>query len=91
MNTGVRRELVIAVFLVGFGGVVTALARRIPPGVYTDPLGPGAFPVALGAGIAICGLLLGAATLAFRGRAGYTSVFVDAGPDDDQTTGSGPF
>jgi len=91
VDDGARRELAVAAFLVAFGGVVVALARRIPPGVYTDPLGPAAFPIALGAGIAICGLLLGAAMLTFRGHSGFKSTLAEPGPDDDQTTGSGPF
>lgn len=91
MNAVVRRELVIAAFLVGFGGMVVALARRIPPGVSTDPLGPAAFPNALGWGIGLCGLLLGAAKLVFRGQAARVGVLSDAGPDDDASAEGGPF
>jgi hypothetical protein len=39
---------------------VIALATRIGPGVATDPPGPRVFPLALGAAIVVCGLLLGA-------------------------------
>ncbi len=91
MNSTVRRELVIAAFLTVFGGAVVAQARQIPPGVTTDPLGPAAFPSALGWGIAICGLLLGAATLVFRGQAGRTAVLADATPDDEASAEGGPF
>lgn len=53
-----RRDLAVAVFLVVFGGAVAAYAlATIEAGVRTDVLGPAAFPVALGAGIALCGLL----------------------------------
>ena len=88
MRSTVRRELVIAALLVAFGGAVVALAGKIAPGVRTDPLGPAAFPIALGAGIGLCGLLLGASTLIFRGqpeRAGLLSA------DPDEATEAGPF
>jgi len=91
MNSMVRRELVIAAFLTVFGGAVVVQARQIPPGVFTDPLGPAAFPTALGWGIAVCGLLLGAATLVFRGQASRAGVLSDAGPDDDASGEGGPF
>jgi len=91
MNSTVRRELVIATFLIAFGGAVVAQARQIPPGVTTDPLGPAAFPTALGWGIVACGLLLGAATLVFRGQAGRAGVLADATPDDDASGEGGPF
>lgn len=92
MSSAVRRELAIAALLVAFGGAVVAQARQIPPGVTTDPLGPAAFPTALGWGIAICGLLLGGATLVFRGRSsGTTAVLADATPDDDASAEGGPF
>lgn len=92
MNRKARRELVIAAFLTVFGGAVVAQARQIPPGVTTDPLGPAAFPNALGWGIAICGLLLGTATLVFRGQSpGTTAVLADASPDDDASAEGGPF
>jgi hypothetical protein len=69
--------------------VVITLARRIPPGIPTDPLGPRAFPLALGAGIALCGLLLGAATLVFRGQPGHVGTLIDANPDEEAE--EGPF
>ncbi len=89
MKSAVGRELVIAVFLVAFGGAVVALSGKIPPGVPTDPLGPAAFPTALGAGIGLCGLLLGAATLAFRGQPGRAGPLSDADPDE--AVEAGPF
>ena len=89
MGSTVRRELVIAAFLVAFGGAVVVLSGKIAPGVPTDPLGPAAFPTALGAGIGLCGLLLGAATLAFRGQPGRAGPLSDADPDE--ATEAGPF
>jgi hypothetical protein len=89
VKTAARRELAIAAFLAAFGGVVVALARKIAPGVSTDPLGPAAFPLALGACIGLCGLLLGAATLIFSGQPAPTGPLSDAEPDE--ATDVGPF
>ncbi len=53
------REVGVAIGLVALGAVITALAlNTIGTGVQTDPLGPRAIPVALGGGMALCGLLL---------------------------------
>lgn len=53
------REVGVAIGLVAFGALLTALAlNTIGTGVQTDPLGPRAMPVALGGGMALCGLLL---------------------------------
>ena len=88
MNADVRRELGVALVLVAFGGWVIALARQITAGVRTDPLGPAAFPIALGAGIALCGLLLAASTLIFRGRPpDRAGLFADAGDEEESETG----
>lgn len=84
-----RRELAVAAFLVAFGGAVILLARGIWPGVPTDPLGPRAFPIALGAGILLCGLLLGAAVLLFRGVPERTGAFIESGPAEEEE--AGPF
>jgi putative tricarboxylic transport membrane protein len=84
-----RKELASAVFLVVFGGTIMALARRIPLGVPTDPLGPRAFPLALGAGMALCGVLLAVATLAFRPQPGRTGLLADAGEEEEVE--AGPF
>jgi putative tricarboxylic transport membrane protein len=89
MTAGTRRELAIAAFLVTFGAVVVVQARGIAPGVRTDPLGPAAFPTALGAGIGVCGLLLAIATLVFRGRLHREGPLTDA--DLDEATEAGPF
>ena len=89
VRTAMRTELAIAAFLVTFGVVVVVLARGIAPGVRTDPLGPAAFPTALGAGIGLCGFLLGIATLVFRGRPGRAGPLSDADPDE--ATEGGPF
>ncbi|MGQ0571301.1 MAG: tripartite tricarboxylate transporter TctB family protein [Armatimonadota bacterium] len=88
---GTRRELIVAAFLVAFGGGIIAVSRTIPPGVSTDPLGPRAFPIALGAGIGLCGLLLGAAALVFRGRPGRAGLLADADPDEEAGGEAGPF
>jgi len=62
-----RREIAVAAFLVASGAAVLALAWTIEPGVQTDPLGPRAFPGALGAGIAVCGALLAGTALVGTG------------------------
>lgn len=86
-----RREMAVAAFLVAFGGLVIALARQIGPGIPTDPLGPQAFPTALGAGIALCGLLLAGATLLFRGRGGPAVPLTGVDPEEDAVVEAGPF
>ncbi|HEV8307614.1 MAG TPA: tripartite tricarboxylate transporter TctB family protein [Methylomirabilota bacterium] len=78
-----RGELAIAAVLVVLAVVIVALARRIEPGVLTDPLGSRAFPLALGAAIGLCGLLLAATTLAPGRFAGGAPVFVEDGPVDE--------
>lgn len=53
------RDVFVAAGLVAVGGLIVALAlNTIGAGVQTDPLGPRAMPVALGGGMALCGLLL---------------------------------
>lgn len=53
------RDVSVAIGLVALGALIAALAlNTIGTGVQTDPLGPRAMPVALGGGIALCGLLL---------------------------------
>ncbi len=86
-----RREVAVAAFLVAFGCGVIALARQIGPGIPTDPLGPQAFPTALGAGITLCGLLLAASTLLFRGRQGPAGPLSRADPEEDMGGEAGPF
>lgn len=83
------RELILAAFLVAFGGVVVALARDITPGVLTDPLGPRFFPTALGAAILLCGLLLAGAELFFRGEPLLPAPLSDANPEGEED--AGPF
>ena len=83
------RELVLAAVLVAFGGAVVALSREITPGVLTDPLGPRFFPIALGAGILLCGLLLGAAEFLFRGEPSVAGPLSDSGPEGEED--AGPF
>jgi putative tricarboxylic transport membrane protein len=83
------REFALAAFLVASGGVVIALSMEIAPGVQTDPLGPRFFPLALGAGIALCGLLLAAAEILFRGEPSVPGPLSDAGPEGEED--AGPF
>jgi putative tricarboxylic transport membrane protein len=84
------RDLIIALVLCAFGVLVMVLARGIPLGVSTDPLGPRAFPFALGAGIGLCGVLLAAGVLLFRGSgSGHRALLSDAGLEDDDA--GGPF
>jgi putative tricarboxylic transport membrane protein len=82
-------ELTLAAFLVAFGGLIVALSLEIPPGVQTDPLGPRFFPIALGAGIALCGLLLVAAEFLFRGEPSMAGPLSDANPEGEED--AGPF
>lgn len=82
-------ELIQAAVLVVFGGTVVALALEIPRGVLTDPLGPRFFPMALGAGIVLCGLLLAAAELLFRGEPPVAGPLSDPGPEGEED--AGPF
>lgn len=61
-----------------------AEARRIPPGVQTDPLGPGFFPYWLGAGIALCGALLAAGVLVgVSGIPGLGTTLMADAPEGD--------
>ncbi|MBI4390664.1 MAG: tripartite tricarboxylate transporter TctB family protein [candidate division NC10 bacterium] len=82
-----RRELAVAAFLVAFGAGVVALAGRIEPGVQTDPLGPRAFPAALGAGIALCGGLLAGTVLLSPGEGGRTGPILEPGPEGEAEAG----
>jgi putative tricarboxylic transport membrane protein len=83
----VRRELAVGAFLVAFGGAVLALAWTIEPGVQTDPLGPRAFPAALGAGIALCGVLLAGTALLGTGEEGRTGPILEPGPEGETEAG----
>lgn len=82
------KDLIAAAVLVVFGAYMAAVGLRIPPGVATDPLGPRAFPVALSAGMAICGILLAAGALVFRGRPRRRTPTLDV--DDEEAAESGP-
>lgn len=69
--------------LVAFGLYIVSVARRIPLGVATDPLGPRFFPIALGALIALCGVLLASGLVLARGRARPGATGAGSDPDDD--------
>ena len=69
--------------------MVIALSREILPGVQTDPLGPRFFPIALGAGIVLCGLLLAATELLFRGESPVAGLLSDADAEGEKD--AGPF
>jgi putative tricarboxylic transport membrane protein len=77
-----RRDLVVAAILVLLGIGVIGLGTRLDAGVQTDPLGPRAFPLALGAAIAVCGLLLGATAVLGDRWTASAAVFVEAADDD---------
>ena len=69
--------------------MIIALSWEIPPGVQTDPLGPRFVPIALGAGIALCGLLLAAKEMLYRGEPSVAGPLSDGGPEGDED--AGPF
>lgn len=79
-----RRDAAVAAVLVGLGVGVIALALQVPSGVETDPLGPRAFPVVLGAAIAACGLLLGATAFLGDRWSASAPVFVESADDADE-------
>jgi putative tricarboxylic transport membrane protein len=79
------REVVIAGGLTGFGLFVAALATStISSGVQTDPLGPRAVPIALGGGMALCGLLL---LIGRFVRAAPRPILIAEGPGEDEDQG----
>lgn len=92
-NTIVRKDVIAATVLVAFGAFVVIIGLKIPLGVATDPLGPRTFPVALGAGIALCGVLLVAGLLLFRrAPAGAgPGLLADMDPEDEAAADAGPF
>jgi putative tricarboxylic transport membrane protein len=77
-----RRDLAVAAVLVLFGIAVIGLGLRLDAGVQTDPLGPRVFPLALGAAIAVCGLLLAVAAVLGDRWTTSAAVFVEAAHDD---------
>jgi putative tricarboxylic transport membrane protein len=77
-----RQDLVVALVLVGLGLVVIGLALGVTPGVQTDPLGPRAVPLALGAAIGVCGLLLAAAAVFGDRWTASAAMFVETADDD---------
>lgn len=77
-----RRDLVVGVVLILVGLAVIGLALRVEPGVQTDALGPRAFPLALGAAIALCGLLLGVSVVLGDRWTASAAVFVESADDD---------
>lgn len=80
-----RRDVAVAVALVLLGAGAMGLALGVEPGVQTDPLGPRAFPLGLGAAIAVCGLLLSvAAVLGDRWTASATVLAESDSKDGDE-------
>jgi putative tricarboxylic transport membrane protein len=79
---GRRPDVAVAAVLVVLGIAVIGLGLQVPPGVQTDPLGPRAFPVGLGAAIAACGLLLGAGAMLGDRWSTSAPVFVESADDD---------
>jgi len=90
-NTIVRKDVIAAAVLVAFGAFVVMIGLKIPLGVATDPLGPRTFPVALGAGIALCGVLLVAGMLLFRRAPSGPGLLADMDPEDEAVADAGPF
>ncbi|HEU5393363.1 MAG TPA: tripartite tricarboxylate transporter TctB family protein [Candidatus Methylomirabilis sp.] len=82
-----RREVAVGAFLIAFGAAVLALAWTIEPGVQTDPLGPRAFPAALGAGTVLCGVLLVGIALLGTGAGGRTGPILEPGPEGEVEAG----
>jgi len=83
-SAGVRRQdLAIAGGLVAIGVVVVWLALQVDPGVQTDPLGPRVFPLAMGAGIGVCGLLLAVSTATSRRWMEPTPLLAESGGDEE--------
>lgn len=77
-----RRDVAVAVAVVLLGVVVIGFALGVEPGVQTDPLGPRAFPLALGGAIVLCGLLLGVAAVTGDRWTASTAMFVESADDD---------
>jgi putative tricarboxylic transport membrane protein len=77
-----RRDAGVAATLVLLGLAVVGLALRVEPGVETDPLGPRVFPLALGAAIALCGLLLGVSALLGDRWTASAAMFVESAAAD---------
>lgn len=84
-----RRDLGAAGFLIVFGAIVMWLARSIPLGVQTDPLGPRAFPLALGAGIILCGILLAVGFAFFRSVASRRPPIPESDEEGEEPADSG--
>lgn len=83
------RELGAAGFLILFGGVIMWLTRSIPLGVRTDPLGPRAFPLALGAGMMVCGVLLAIGLTFFRSVGSHRPPVLESADEDEEPAGPG--
>jgi putative tricarboxylic transport membrane protein len=77
-----RRDLVVGAVLLLVGLAVIGLALQVEPGVQTDALGPRAFPLALGAAIALCGFLLGVSVVLGDRWTASAAVFIEAADDD---------
>jgi putative tricarboxylic transport membrane protein len=80
-----RRELGAAAFLIAFGALVVAITLgTIGSGVQTDPLGPRAMPLAVGGGIALCGVLLLVGAALGTGR---RAALLAEGPGEEEDPG----
>jgi hypothetical protein len=66
-----RAEIAYVVLVLVAAGVTWREARRLPPAPY-DPLGPGAFPVAVSLALALLGLAMLARLLVGRSLGGAT-------------------
>jgi tripartite tricarboxylate transporter TctB family protein len=67
-----RAEIAYIVLVLVAAGVTWREARRLPPAPY-DPLGPGAFPVAVSIALVLLGLAMLARLLAGRSLGGATT------------------
>ncbi len=78
-----RRDLAIDGALVAIGVGVVWLALQVDAGVQTDPLGPRVFPLAMGAGIGVCGILLAVSTITSGRWMEPTRLLAESGGDEE--------
>ncbi|MGH2378425.1 MAG: tripartite tricarboxylate transporter TctB family protein [Candidatus Limnocylindria bacterium] len=58
-----RRDVILGGLVLLGGLAVSRAALELPAGAVNDPLGPRGFPLLLGAGLAVCGVVLAATSL----------------------------